>query len=199
VNNRTSPSGRRSELHGSGPTIVRTLRSLSDTFSSIFRRDTVLMKVENFRRCIIRPHPKSGAFSSEPFTDSRGRSPLQLPTLASRARPLSWISLARSVFFHPSARFRLVWLGEVVNRSNQIRGSAFVSRPVRNADFPGQPPGRVITVSSHCTTIFFLSITCRTPEPSISVQLWKTLGHAFCRTPFLVSSGDSSKEPIDRN
>ena len=90
-------------------------------------------------------------------------------------------------------------LGDVVNRSNQMGTSAFVVKDRRDADFAGQPPGRVIRCffPTH-DGIFFdrLSVLSQNHRQG---RLWDDLVHRFADHRFQAQSGDPQKSRVDRN
>ena len=84
---------------------------------------------------------------------------------------VSAIFRKRSSLSRSAASARLA-LGDVVNRSNQMGTSACVVKDRRDADFAGQPPGRVIRCffPTH-DGIFFDRLLGTFPEPSSGTAL----------------------------
>ena len=90
-------------------------------------------------------------------------------------------------------------LGDVVNRSNQMGTSAFVVKDRCNADFPGQPPGRVIRCFFPMHDGLFFDRLPVLSQNHRQGRLWDDLVHRFADHRFLAQSGDPQKSRVDRN
>ena len=104
--------------------------------------------------------------------------------------------LPEAFFAFPQRGLGALALGDIVKRSNQMRTSLLVVKYRYNADFAGQPPGRVITsLFPRHDGVFFYRLPVL-PQYRRQGRFWDNLIDCLANHGFSAQSGDPQKSSV---